>query len=96
MCFFGCAPQTFGGIFSSVNSTTTRTGWTAGAGFEYGLTNNWSVKAEYLHVDLGSFSTTMPSCGGCIALGLAPTAMMVNHKYTDDIARVGVNFRFGS
>jgi len=25
-----------------------------GAGLEYGLTKNWSVKGEYLHIDLGS------------------------------------------
>jgi outer membrane immunogenic protein len=32
-----------------------RLGWTAGAGFEYGpLNQNWSVKVEYLYVDLGS------------------------------------------
>ena len=30
-------------------------GWTAGAGLEYGpLNQNWSVKVEYLYVDLGS------------------------------------------
>jgi outer membrane immunogenic protein len=31
-----------------------RLGWTAGAGLEYALTQNLSVKAEYLYVDLGS------------------------------------------
>jgi outer membrane immunogenic protein len=31
-----------------------RLGWTAGAGLEYALNQNWSVKAEYLYVDLGS------------------------------------------
>jgi outer membrane immunogenic protein len=32
-----------------------RLGWAAGAGLEYGpLNQNWSVKVEYLYVDLGS------------------------------------------
>ena len=31
-----------------------RLGWTAGAGLEYALNQNWSVKAEYPYVDLGS------------------------------------------
>jgi outer membrane immunogenic protein len=31
-----------------------RLGWTAGAGVEYALNQNLSVKAEYLYVDLGS------------------------------------------
>ena len=29
-------------------------GWTVGAGFEYGITKNVTLKAEYLYVDLGS------------------------------------------
>ncbi len=32
----------------------TRWGWTAGAGVEYGVTQNITLKAEYLYVDLGS------------------------------------------
>lgn len=40
-----------------VGSTSmTRLGWTAGGGVEWALTNNWSAKAEYLYVDLGSFN----------------------------------------
>jgi outer membrane immunogenic protein len=31
-------------------------GWTAGAGAEYAINENWSVGAEYLYVDLGSTS----------------------------------------
>ncbi len=31
-----------------------RLGWTAGAGLEYALSQNWSVKVEYLYADLGS------------------------------------------
>ena len=29
--------------------SSTRVGWTVGAGFEYAVTNNWSIKAEYLY-----------------------------------------------
>ncbi|MFL5216128.1 MAG: outer membrane protein [Microvirga sp.] len=32
------------------NCDDTRLGWTLGAGFEYAITNNWSVKAEGLYV----------------------------------------------
>jgi outer membrane immunogenic protein len=32
------------------------TGWTAGGGVEWMFTQNWSVKVEYLHYDLGSAS----------------------------------------
>jgi outer membrane immunogenic protein len=39
----------------SYSYTDTRWGWTAGAGVEWAFAQNWSVKAEYLYVDLGSF-----------------------------------------
>jgi outer membrane immunogenic protein len=40
---------------SAVNSTVL-TGWTAGAGAEYGFSKNWTAKIEYLYYDLGSIS----------------------------------------
>ena len=35
-------------------SSDNRTGFTAGAGLEYGLTENWSAKLEYDFYDFGS------------------------------------------
>jgi len=42
-----------------LSGTNTDAGWTVGAGLEYGITPNLSVKAEYLYVDLGN-STPVP------------------------------------
>jgi outer membrane immunogenic protein len=36
----------------------TNWGWAAGAGVEYGITKNITLKTEYLYVDLGSLKTT--------------------------------------
>ena len=36
----------------------TQLGWTAGAGGEWAITNNWSVKGEYLYFDLGNHTVT--------------------------------------
>ena len=47
------------------------------------------MKAEYLYADLGSFDIVMPGCPG-------PTDITAHHKYTDNIARAGLNYRFGS
>jgi outer membrane immunogenic protein len=73
------------------SATTTRTGWTAGAGAEWAFSPNWSAKVEYLHVDLGSTDVG-------IACSFTPCASaddtIVHHKYTDEIARVGVNYQF--
>ena len=38
--------------------SSTNWGWTIGAGAEYAITNNWTLKAEYLYVDLGSSDYT--------------------------------------
>ena len=32
-----------------------RTGWTVGAGWEYGFTPNWSARLEYRYTDFGTF-----------------------------------------
>ena len=87
-CGFGCF--NFSNT-SAIDAATTRVGWTAGVGGEYGVTNNWSVKAEYLYVALGSHSTTMPICASCVPAN----GITVDHRYTDHIARLGINYRFG-
>jgi len=62
----------------------TNAGWTAGGGLEFALTGNWTAKAEYLHVDLGS--------AGCsVACGF-PAGNDVS--LTTNIVRGGLNFRF--
>ncbi len=66
-------------------SSATNTGWTLGAGVEFALPGNWTAKAEYLRVDLGSFN-----CGpGC---GASPGNSVSLHE---NVFRAGVNYRFG-
>ncbi|MCH4538747.1 outer membrane protein [Ochrobactrum sp. A-1] len=36
-----------------ISSSKTRAGWTIGGGAEYAITNNWTLKSEYLYTDLG-------------------------------------------
>ncbi len=79
-----------GTVVSTISNTTNRFGWTVGGGVEFAIANNWSFKAEYLYVDLGNFTQTIPAITG------APnTTIAVNHAYTENIARVGLNYRFG-
>ena len=61
-----------------------RTGWTAGGGVEYGINRNWSAKLEYLHVDLGTASF----------MGAASGTPTLSVPITDDLARVGLNYRW--
>jgi outer membrane immunogenic protein len=77
----------------TTSSTTTRVGWAAGGGFEYAFTDNWSAKVEALHVDLGgTYDTAIP----CSAVCIVPNDQIVHHRYTDNIARFGINYHFGA
>ena len=33
-----------------------QTGWTVGGGIEYALSNKWTIKLDYLHVDFGNIN----------------------------------------
>jgi outer membrane immunogenic protein len=79
------ATATIGGTSVSASYSTNRSGWTAGGGVEMALDRNWSVKAEYLYIDLGDWGITSSSGG------LTSTSTV---KFTDNIFRVGVNYRF--
>ena len=62
----------------------TLVGWTAGAGIEHALTSTWTVKAEYLYVDLGEVDLVDfgPPYG-------------VGHATVDfNAVRIGLNYKF--
>jgi outer membrane immunogenic protein len=68
--------------------STSRSGWTVGAGLEARLSGNWSAKIEYLYIDLGSLAFSVTN---------VPVASRLDYRsrITDNIARVGFNYRFG-
>jgi outer membrane immunogenic protein len=78
----------FDGDFSGSQSST-KTGWTAGGGFEYAFDNNWSVKAEYLYIDLGSTTFRL------VDPNFPNDFVDYRFDHRDHIARVGVNYKFG-
>jgi outer membrane immunogenic protein len=71
-------------------STGYSTGWTVGAGLEWQFLPRWSVKAEYLYVDLGSRSETISYA---YALGNSSSLTSTVHE-KDNILRAGLNYRF--
>ncbi len=75
------------------SKSDTRFGWTIGAGAEYALTNNWSIKGEYLYYDLGKKTvSTVPNAAANAAVpGVAYVGKAEN---TGHIARAGVNYKF--
>jgi outer membrane immunogenic protein len=66
------------------SDTKTKIGWTAGAGIEYAFMGEWSVKAEYLYVDLGKATCGTAACG----IDTDVSFKKVN------LGRIGVNYRF--
>ncbi len=79
------------GSFSSTaafGASRVNAGWTVGGGIEGAFYGNWSVKAEYLYLDLGSLDASSPG-----PFGSEPVT--AHTRFTDNIVRVGVNYRFG-
>jgi outer membrane immunogenic protein len=84
---FGTPPAPTAAGFSS-SSSTTKAGWTIGTGIEGSIGGNWTAKLEYLYVDLGTVSNSFVGVG-------AFSPLTVSSHVTDNIVRVGVNYRFG-
>ena len=75
---------------TTVNTTTdTSAGWTVGAGLEWMFAPNWSVKAEYLYVDLGNHDSTITYTYGANTSTLTSSVNETMH-----IARAGINYHF--
>jgi len=66
----------------------TRVGWTVGAGVEWAVWENWSVKLEYDYLDFGSRTVTFndPQLGAA--------NISVSQRISE--VKLGVNYRFGS
>jgi outer membrane immunogenic protein len=79
-------PTGVGGALTGATQTNTYSGWTAGAGIEWGFAPNWSAKFEYLYVDFGSQNFFVTTATGCCT--------SQSTKLTDNIVRVGANYHF--
>jgi outer membrane immunogenic protein len=69
-------------------ATETRWGWTVGAGLEYGLAPNWSVKLEYNYLDFGTDRVRL-NCPICTSGGFDKDIRQQIHA-----VKLGVNYRF--
>jgi outer membrane immunogenic protein len=84
-------------IFSSAgdryvgNFSDTQTGSVYGGGVEYMLTENITLRGEYLHYDLGRVrSASLPAFGGALGNFTYDTRL----KNVFDVARAAINFKF--
>jgi len=98
-----------GGTFTSSISET-RLGWTIGGGIEYMLTPNWTIRAEYLHLDFGTASgpgvNNVPTgvlgnlpctAGQAVITGpVVYTGCSISSRLTAEIVRAGITYKFGA
>jgi outer membrane immunogenic protein len=78
------------GFYGTDNISSTRVGWTVGGGIQYAITNNWSVRAEYLYTDWGSINENFGA-------GLAPAAGAFfngNRHINQNQVQVGFDYKF--
>jgi outer membrane immunogenic protein len=76
----------------------TRIGYTFGGGFEWMLNRNWTVKAEYLHYDLGTANYSNGRMTA-FAIGLPGVVNFTDLStssvdFSGDLVRAGVNYKF--
>jgi opacity protein-like surface antigen len=76
-------------VSTSFNSHTTKAGWALGAGAEVRLGGNGTGKIEYLYLEFGKVSTT-----ASLPTNSTPPGINFNSRITDDIVRVGINYKF--
>jgi outer membrane immunogenic protein len=80
------------GANATGSSSVTKTGYTVGGGAEWMVTNRWTVKVEYLYVNLGTLNTNMVIRHPTIAAYSHAISTAVD--VAAHIARVGINFGF--
>ena len=97
-------PQHPGPACESLSDT--RLGSAFGAGLQYLLSRNWSVKTEYIHWDLGRANYSMTPLSllalntvtTAFTTGAAPAGVNISTaatgRFTGEIVRVSVNYKF--
>jgi outer membrane immunogenic protein len=82
----GVSLSTCGNITNCGNSAG---GWLLGAGLEYAVTNNWTVKLEYDFLGLGNRTFVIPATAPVLA---GDTFTSNNHNV--QMIKVGFNYLF--
>jgi len=92
--FYGTAGGAFGDISSGINGSfqsSTKAGWTAGAGIEAAFTDNLTARIEYLFMSLQN-----GSCNNASNCGLDAPSVPANDtvKFSTSMIRLGLDYKF--
>jgi len=91
-CWTGSGP--FSCDQSSGSVSGTHVGWTAGAGLEYAITHNLTLKFEYLYTDLGSFNSPDHFLDASYGGPIYSPGDDMRTRTTFSTVRAGVNWKF--
>src|SRR5215470_1317580 len=75
---------------NAASSNSTPVGFAVGGGIEWAFAPSWSVRAEYLWVDLGTTSFDSSFSNQAFSL----STITHNHHLTENIGRLGLNLKF--
>jgi outer membrane immunogenic protein len=84
LLLYGTGGVAYGRVEESVPGASVKVpgvGWTAGAGVQYAFTPQWSIGAEYLHIELDGPSENV---GG----------ISIDTKAKTDLGRATLNYKF--
>jgi outer membrane immunogenic protein len=85
------------GVGASTSFSNSNTGWVAGAGVEWMLSQNWILRAEYLHYDFSGASGNLPLVFAAPFGTCPPGACNWAVNSSDirfDTGRVGLSYKF--
>ena len=85
---FTLTNSTTGASFLAANSRTD-SGWLAGGGVEWAITDAWSARLEYDYLGLGNRTFTVP-----LGSPILPNDTFTTHNRNVQMATVGINYRF--
>lgn len=81
LAYGGAKQSLFDAAFPFTASVGNRTGWAAGVGVEYALTNNWSTRIEYIYTQFNNRSVATNGYG-------------FTFRNSVSVARAGLNYKF--
>lgn len=78
--------------FGGGGRSNTRTGWTVGGGVEYGISNNWLIRAEYRYAQFGT--TTLFASNAFAFPGAVAAGVQLNRKVEENRVLLGISYLF--
>lgn len=86
--------DTFANALETSSQNTFKAGWNLGAGVEYKVMSNWSVKGEYLYTDFGNISNTSNNLTETSGGNPALNTFSHSANLSSNVIRVGFNYQF--